>query len=57
MVQVLNRADGDGAFDSNAVSKLSKLATDAGVVLQATKLYREITGLHNMLSSRDGEDK
>ncbi len=37
------------------MKKLAKLATDAGLVLQATKLYREITGLYDMVYSQDGE--
>ena len=50
VMQVLNRTDGrDGGFDSKAVDALTKLATDAGLVLQATKLYREITGLYDMV--------
>jgi len=58
VMQVLNRADGkDGAFDSKAVKTLAKLATDAGLVLQATKLYREITGLYDTATSKDLEDE
>ena len=55
-MQILNRVDGgDGPFDSKAVKNLATLATDAGLVLQATKLYREITGLYDMASSKDLE--
>jgi len=57
VMQVLNRIDGkDTSFDSKAVKSLAKLATDAGLVLQATKLYKQITGYYDMATSQDGEN-
>jgi hypothetical protein len=40
-------------FDQKSVKALAKLATDAGLVLQATKLYAEITGTY--CTHRQGE--
>ena len=54
-MQILNRVEGDGGFDKKSLAVLANLATDAGLVLQATKLYQEITGLYDAASSRDGE--
>ena len=52
VMQVLNKVEGE-QFDQKSVKALAKLATDAGLVLQATKLYAEIIGTY--YTHRQGE--
>eukprot|EP01047_Picozoa_sp_COSAG01_P035210 COSAG01_NODE_2686_length_7252_cov_3.534741_2_plen_59_part_00 len=46
-MQVINNTNGGGTFPKRAVERLKKLCTDASVVLQASRLYGELKGLHD----------
>ena len=47
-MQVINNTNGGGAFPKSAVKGLKKLCADASVVLQASRLYGELKGLHGL---------